>query len=51
MIREAAAPDSPRAVSAAKAAAVDRVEIHWPSGKTQTLAAPKVNQRHRIIEP
>ncbi|HUB80936.1 MAG TPA: CRTAC1 family protein [Bryobacteraceae bacterium] len=34
-----------------KATAVDRVEIRWPSGKTQTLAAPALNQRHRIIEP
>jgi hypothetical protein len=34
-----------------KAAAVDRVEVRWPSGKTQTLAAPKVNERHRIMEP
>jgi hypothetical protein len=34
-----------------KSAAVDRVEVRWPSGKTQTLAAPKVNERHRIIEP
>jgi hypothetical protein len=34
-----------------RAAAVDRVEIRWPSGKTQTLAGPAVNQRHRIIEP
>jgi hypothetical protein len=34
-----------------KAAAVDRVEVRWPSGKTQTLAAPAVNQLHKIIEP
>jgi hypothetical protein len=34
-----------------KATAVDRVEVRWPSGKTQTLAAPKVNERHRIMEP
>ena len=34
-----------------KATVVDRVEIRWPSGKTQTLAAPKVNERHRIMEP
>ena len=34
-----------------KAVAVDRVEIRWPSGKTQTLATPKVNERHRIMEP
>ena len=34
-----------------KSTSVDRVEIRWPSGKTQTLAAPAVNQRHRIIEP
>ena len=34
-----------------KATAVDRVVIRWPSGKTQTLTAPQVNERHKIIEP
>ena len=34
-----------------KAAAVDRVEVRWPSGRTQTLPAPKVDERHRIVEP
>jgi enediyne biosynthesis protein E4 len=34
-----------------KAVAVDRVEIRWPSGKTQTLTAPKVNERHKMVEP
>ena len=34
-----------------KAAAIDRVEIRWPSGKSQTLTAPKLDQRHRIVEP
>ncbi|HEX3743613.1 MAG TPA: CRTAC1 family protein [Bryobacteraceae bacterium] len=34
-----------------KTAAVDKVEIRWPSGKTQTIAAPAVNRRHRIMEP
>jgi hypothetical protein len=32
-------------------AAVDRVEIRWPSGKTQSLTAPKADERHRMIEP
>ncbi|MEI9971016.1 MAG: ASPIC/UnbV domain-containing protein [Ignavibacteriota bacterium] len=34
-----------------KAAAVDRVEVRWPSGKTQTVSAPAVNQRHKMVEP
>ena len=34
-----------------KTAAVDRVEVRWPSGRTQTLASPKTDERHRIVEP
>jgi enediyne biosynthesis protein E4 len=34
-----------------KAGAVDSVEIRWPSGKKQTLTAPKVNERHKMVEP
>jgi hypothetical protein len=34
-----------------KSAAADRVEIHWPSGKTQTIAAPELNKLHTIKEP
>jgi hypothetical protein len=34
-----------------KAAMVDKVEIHWPSGQIQTIAAPAINQIHRIGEP
>jgi hypothetical protein len=30
---------------------VDRVQIHWPSGREQVLAAPAINERHDIIEP
>jgi len=33
-----------------KADAVDRVEIRWPSGKTQTITAPQLNQVHKIKE-
>ena len=33
-----------------KAASVDRVEIRWPSGKTQTIRAPELNRIHRIKE-
>ncbi|HVW09957.1 MAG TPA: CRTAC1 family protein [Bryobacteraceae bacterium] len=33
-----------------KADAVDRVEIRWPSGKTQTITAPTLNQVHKIKE-
>jgi hypothetical protein len=34
-----------------KATEVDRVEIRWPSGKIQNLAAPALNQMHKIEEP
>jgi hypothetical protein len=34
-----------------KASAIDHVEIRWPSGKTQTITAPKPDECHRIIEP
>jgi hypothetical protein len=34
-----------------KATAIDRVEIRWPSGETQTLVAPQPNERHKIVEP
>ena len=30
---------------------IDRVEIRWPSGRTQTLTAPAVDQRLSIVEP
>ena len=33
-----------------KSAAVDRVEIRWPSGKTQTITAPELNKVHKIKE-
>ena len=32
-------------------AAVDRVIVHWPSGKTQELKAPPAGRVHRIQEP
>jgi hypothetical protein len=32
-------------------AAVDRVEVRWPSGKTQTLTAPAIDERHKMVEP
>jgi hypothetical protein len=31
-------------------AVVDRVEIRWPSGKTQTLTTPAINTIHRVKE-
>jgi len=34
-----------------KSATVDRVEVRWPSGHTQTLSAPKADERHRMVEP
>jgi hypothetical protein len=33
-----------------KMASVDRVEIHWPSGKVQTVSTPGLNQIHKIKE-
>lgn len=30
---------------------VDRVEIHWPSGRLQVLANPVVDELHSVIEP
>ncbi len=30
---------------------VDRVTIHWPSGRRQTLSNPAVDQFHTVIEP
>jgi hypothetical protein len=31
-------------------AKVDRAEIHWPSGRRQTIENPKVNELHKIKE-
>lgn len=33
-----------------KAAQIERVEIRWPSGKTQTIQTPAPNQIHKIKE-
>jgi hypothetical protein len=33
-----------------KNANVDRVEIRWPSGKTQTIHAPEINKIHKLKE-
>jgi hypothetical protein len=33
-----------------KAGAVDKVEIRWPSGKTQTIVAPQINTIHKLKE-
>jgi hypothetical protein len=33
-----------------KAKSVDRVEIRWPSGKTQTISAPEINRIHKVKE-
>jgi hypothetical protein len=30
---------------------VDRVEITWPNGKTQTLTGPALRRIHTITEP
>jgi hypothetical protein len=34
-----------------KTTAIDRVEIRWPSGKTQTVTAPELNRIHKLVEP
>lgn len=33
-----------------EATQVERVRIHWPSGRTQELAAPAINRQHDITE-
>jgi enediyne biosynthesis protein E4 len=30
---------------------VDRIEIRWPSGKTETIAAPLLDHMHKVVEP
>jgi len=30
---------------------VDRVEIHWPSGRAQTILSPELDKIHRVEEP
>jgi hypothetical protein len=34
-----------------KTTGIERVEIRWPSGKTQTIAAPVLNRIHKVAEP
>jgi len=34
-----------------KTTGIERVEIRWPSGKTQTIAAPELNRIHKVVEP
>jgi hypothetical protein len=34
-----------------RSAAIDRVAIRWPSGRTQTVVAPAINRLHKIEEP
>ena len=34
-----------------KDAAVERVEIRWPSGATQTIEGPEINKLHAVKEP
>jgi hypothetical protein len=34
-----------------KGARIDRAEIRWPSGQTQTVAAPKARTVHHVKEP
>src|SRR5580658_2379082 len=34
-----------------KTTGIDKVEIRWPSGKTQTIAAPELNRIHKVVEP
>ncbi|MGA2738329.1 MAG: ASPIC/UnbV domain-containing protein [Bryobacteraceae bacterium] len=34
-----------------KTSSVEKVEIRWPSGQKQTLAAPELNRIHKVVEP
>jgi hypothetical protein len=34
-----------------KVASVERVEIKWPSGRTQEIVSPQIDQIHKIQEP
>ncbi len=34
-----------------KTAGVDRIEIRWPSGKTQSVSSPELNHIHKLVEP
>jgi hypothetical protein len=34
-----------------RGAAVEKVVVRWPSGKTQELSRPATNQVHKIEEP
>jgi hypothetical protein len=34
-----------------RAAAVERVEVRWPSGKVETIPAPAIDQAHHLKEP
>jgi len=34
-----------------KTSSVEKVEIRWPSGRTQTIAAPELNRIHKVVEP
>jgi hypothetical protein len=34
-----------------KNAKIERIEIRWPSGQKQTIAAPDANKIHKIVEP
>jgi enediyne biosynthesis protein E4 len=34
-----------------KTTGIDRVEIRWPSGKTQTITAPELNRIRKVAEP
>jgi len=30
---------------------VEKVEIRWPSGQTQTIVAPELHRIHKVVEP
>jgi enediyne biosynthesis protein E4 len=34
-----------------KTGSLQKVEIRWPSGQTQTIAAPELNRIHKVVEP
>jgi hypothetical protein len=34
-----------------KTSSVEKVQIRWPSGQTQTIVAPELNRIHKVVEP
>jgi hypothetical protein len=47
----ASANDPRLTIGVGRAEKIDRIEIHWPSGRRTTLADPKIEQTYREAEP